>query len=169
MSITLEQFNHLPTARARALLKNCVHIPQWIDTLVAHRPYLDLATLHLISQQHSSQWQWSMVKAALDQHPRIGQKQAVSPLSAKEQQFSHNEQGHLRLNDSHVQALFEGNIAYEQRFGFIFLIRASGRTPTEILAELQRRLHNTDNQEQLEVIEQMAQITQLRLAQEIVA
>lgn len=169
MTISLDRFNHLPVAQAQALLKNCVHIPQWIDTLLAHRPYPDIATLYRTARQHSSQWQWDMVKAALDQHPRIGQQHAATPLSSKEQQFSAHEQGQLAFSDGLTQALQTGHQAYEQRFGHIFLIRAAGRDSDEILTELERRLHNTDEIEQAEVTEQLAQIAQLRLEQEIIA
>ena len=60
-------------------------------------------------------------------------------------------------------ALLEGNRAYEERFDHVFLIRAAGRSPGEMLAELRRRLANDAETERAEVIEQLAQITALRL------
>ncbi len=63
------------------------------------------------------------------------------------------------------QALLEGNRAYEERFDHVFLIRASGRSPQEMLAELRRRLGNDDAAERAEVTEQLAQITALRVRQ----
>ena len=60
-------------------------------------------------------------------------------------------------------ALLEGNRAYEQRFDHVFLIRAAGRSPAEMLAELRRRLGNDPETEQREVAEQLRQITRLRL------
>jgi 2-oxo-4-hydroxy-4-carboxy-5-ureidoimidazoline decarboxylase len=60
-------------------------------------------------------------------------------------------------------ALLDGNRAYEQRFGHVFLIRASGRSPEEMLAELRRRLANDPVAERAEVTEQLAQITGLRV------
>jgi 2-oxo-4-hydroxy-4-carboxy-5-ureidoimidazoline decarboxylase len=60
-------------------------------------------------------------------------------------------------------ALLEGNRAYEERFDHVFLVRASGRTPVEMLAELRRRLDNDDESERAEVTEQLAQITALRV------
>ncbi len=58
--------------------------------------------------------------------------------------------------------LFEGNVAYEQRFGQVFLIRAAGRSPEEMLAELRRRLTNDPETERRGVVYQLAQITRLR-------
>ena len=66
-------------------------------------------------------------------------------------------------DDQVKEALREGNIAYEQRFDRVFLIRAAGRSPQEMLAELQRRLTNDDDAEVAEVREQLRQITRLRL------
>ncbi|CCP06256.1 hypothetical protein BN440_1212 [Erwinia amylovora MR1] len=61
------------------------------------------------------------------------------------------------------QALAAGNAAYEQRFGRVFLIRAKGRSGAQIMAELQRRLQNDEQQEQREAIDQLREITLLRL------
>jgi 2-oxo-4-hydroxy-4-carboxy-5-ureidoimidazoline decarboxylase len=60
-------------------------------------------------------------------------------------------------------ALVGGNHAYEERFGHVFLIRAAGRTPAEMLAELRRRLANDAEVERAEATEQLAQITGLRV------
>jgi 2-oxo-4-hydroxy-4-carboxy-5-ureidoimidazoline decarboxylase len=60
-------------------------------------------------------------------------------------------------------ALLDGNRAYEERFGHVFLIRAAGRSPEEMLAELRRRLDNDAAAERAEATEQLAQITGLRV------
>ena len=66
-------------------------------------------------------------------------------------------------DDETRRALLEGNRAYEERFDHVFLIRASGRSPDEMLAELRRRLDNDEDTERAEVTEQLAQITALRV------
>ena len=60
-------------------------------------------------------------------------------------------------------AVREGNLAYERRFGHVFLIRAAGRSAEEMLAELRWRLANDEPSERAEVTEQLAQITRSRL------
>jgi 2-oxo-4-hydroxy-4-carboxy-5-ureidoimidazoline decarboxylase len=60
-------------------------------------------------------------------------------------------------------AIADGNRAYEERFDQVFLIRAAGRSPEEVLAELHRRLANSAEEERAEVTEQLAQITGLRV------
>ena len=70
----------------------------------------------------------------------------------------------MRDADAEVRAaLLDGNRAYEERFGHVFLIRAAGRSPDEMLAELRRRLGNDVVTERAEVTEQLAQITGLRV------
>ncbi|MEX5585767.1 2-oxo-4-hydroxy-4-carboxy-5-ureidoimidazoline decarboxylase, partial [Pseudomonas lurida] len=59
------------------------------------------------------------------------------------------------------QAMQQGNQAYEARFGRVFLIRAKGRSGEQMLAELQRRLQNSDPAEQQEVLDQLREITLL--------
>ena len=66
-------------------------------------------------------------------------------------------------DDETRRALLDGNRAYEERFDHVFLIRASGRSPDEMLAELRRRLDNDEDAERAEVTEQLAQITALRV------
>ena len=60
-------------------------------------------------------------------------------------------------------ALVDGNHAYEERFGHVFLIRAAGRSAAEMLDELRRRLGNDDAAERAETTEQLAQITARRV------
>ena len=67
---------------------------------------------------------------------------------------------HLALTRA---AIVAGNREYEERFGHVYLIRAAGRSPDEMLAELRRRLGNDEDAERAEVVEQLAQITELRV------
>ena len=66
-------------------------------------------------------------------------------------------------DESTRDALLAANRVYRRRFGRVFLIRAAGRTAPEMLVELRRRLCNDAATEQAEVVEQLAQITRLRI------
>ncbi len=66
-------------------------------------------------------------------------------------------------DDAVRAALLAGNRAYEARFGHVYLIRAAGRSPAEMLAALQRRLGNDPDTERGEVTRQLAEITRLRV------
>lgn len=163
----LEQFNQLTAEQSKALLQPCVHISTWVDAVTEQRPYASKDQLFQYAAEQASEWAWTEIAEALAQHPRIGERQAAVELSDKEQHFSKNEQA--QLGDSQVlqQALYQCNLAYEHKFGHIFLIRAAGRTGQEMLSELQRRLRHNTQQEQQEVQQQLTEIALLRLKQEI--
>ena len=84
--------------------------------------------------------------------------------SSSEARASRHEQSAMSDADDAVRAaLIDGNRAYEERFDHVFLIRAAGRSPEEMLGELRRRLGNDDETERRETTEQLAQITALRV------
>ncbi len=101
---------------------------------------------------------------AFDSHPRIGEQKAQKDATAESLQSSAKEQSvALSADDAAKLALKEANKRYEQRFGRIFIICASGRTAGEILAALEARMKNDDATELREAAEQQRQITALRL------
>ena len=104
---------------------------------------------------------WDEVSRGRAAKPRIGDR--VSGTSA-EDEGSRQEQTSVGIADEQTRAaLVEGNRAYEERFGHVFLIRAAGRSPEEMLGELRRRLDADEDAERAEVTEQLAQITELRV------
>lgn len=68
-----------------------------------------------------------------------------------------------------AERIAAGNRDYEERFGRVFLIRAAGRSPEEMLAELERRLGNDDDAEVAEAAGQLAEIALLRLRRSVTA
>ena len=92
-----------------------------------------------------------------------------SNLNEKEQHFSNQEQAGISLDEQTQQALLQGNLDYEQKFGFIFLIKAAGLSSDEILKKLHERLKHDLAIEKIIVHEQLAAIALLRLSQEIQA
>jgi 2-oxo-4-hydroxy-4-carboxy-5-ureidoimidazoline decarboxylase len=101
---------------------------------------------------------------AFAHHPRIGQAVTPSTASAQSAEWSSDEQRKVgAAEDKVLNALAEGNRAYEQRFGRIFIVCASGKSAPTILDILQRRLRNDEQNELRESAEQQRQITSLRL------
>jgi OHCU decarboxylase len=96
-------------------------------------------------------------------HPRIGQRKAAH-ATAKSAAWSRQEQS--SANDAAqrvVDQLAEGNAIYEERFGFTYIVCATGKSAEEMLAILRRRLGRTRETELQEAAEQQRQITQIRL------
>jgi len=169
ITVFLAEFNQAPPAQLKTLLKNCVHIPAWAEKIISERPYLSKASLVEYAEQISQMWTWQEIEQALATHPKIGERQAKKQLNAKEQDFSNQEQAGISLDEKTQQALLQGNLDYEQKFGFIFLIKAAGLSSDEILKKLHERLQNDLAIEKIIVHEQLAAIALLRLAQEIQA
>ncbi|MCT4701003.1 2-oxo-4-hydroxy-4-carboxy-5-ureidoimidazoline decarboxylase [Enterobacteriaceae bacterium H20N1] len=139
----------------------CVALPEWTKNVVAQRPYDSLRALTESAAQLTQAWNRNDLLLALSTHPRIGEK---AQGSSKEAVLSQGEQSAVNTRNSALSlALVQGNAEYEARFGHVFLIRAKGRSGEEILAELQRRLHNSPAKEEAEALEQLRQITLLRL------
>ncbi|MBK0063536.1 2-oxo-4-hydroxy-4-carboxy-5-ureidoimidazoline decarboxylase [Acinetobacter sp. S54] len=167
--VRFSEFNHTATQHITPFLSACVHIPSWVDHLSQQRPYASAQALLDAASQQSQNWTWTEIETALSTHPRIGEKKAKVELTEREAQFSDQEQSGVKQDAQTQQALFEGNVAYEQKFGFIFLIKAAGLSSEQILSSLQQRLQHDLETEKKIVHEQLAAIALLRLSQGIEA
>ncbi len=157
----LDALNRAPAEQAADDLAACNASPSWIAHVLAHRPYADASALLSTAEDTARALPWDEVRTALDVHPRIGERAEGGSAEAR---WSRREQSAVATSDAATRdALLAGNAAYEQRVGHVFLIRAAGRTPEEMLAELRRRLGNDEAAERAEATEQLAQITRLRL------
>ena len=161
MSASLDGFNSAPRTEAVELLRPCLDIPRWRAALVDGRPYASVDDLVSAAESAASPFTIDEVDGALAQHPRIGERPTGVGTEAR---MSRSEQAGVDPSDAEVAAaLADGNRAYEQRFGRVFLIRAAGRSATEILGALNERLGHTDAEEQPVVADQLRQIAVLRL------
>ena len=157
----VQTLNTLPAGRAEEQLATCCAAGAWVARVVAGRPYADLDELLTASDRAIRELGPDDLAEALAAHPRIGQRVGGSSTEAA---WSRQEQSGMDDADAEVRAgLREGNVAYEERFDQVFLIRAAGRSPAEMLTELHRRLGNDPETERREVAEQLRQITRLRL------
>lgn len=158
---SLDWFNGLPIDEARERLRACNVAERFADEVAAGRPYANLADLADRAEQVSRGLDWAEVERSLAAHPRIG---ARPPGDSAMARTSRAEQAGMDSAADGVRvALAEGNRAYEKRFGHVYLIRAAGRGPEEMLTELKRRLGNDEASERLEVTRQLAEITRLRV------
>ncbi len=158
-------FNALAEEDARARLARCLDVPRWVDEVLAGRPYADGAALVARAEKTARELSDAELAAALAAHPRIGER-AAAGSSAHDPELSSREQSGVNAADHRLAERLAGdNRAYEARFDRVFLIRAAGRSGEEILAELERRLGNTDADERAETVTQLREIALLRLGQ----
>ena len=167
--VLLSEFNLGTSDEVSTLLKHCVHIPRWSTELLKQRPFASVEGLLKAAEQSARTWSWEEILAALNTHPRIGEKKAQALLSQQEQAFSDREQSALNADQDTLDAIDQGNLAYEKKYGFIFLIKASGLNSQDILTALTYRLKNDPEIEQRIVHQQLMEIALLRLSQEIQA
>jgi 2-oxo-4-hydroxy-4-carboxy-5-ureidoimidazoline decarboxylase len=157
----LAWFNGLPAVDAERELRACNAAARFAREVAAGRPYPDAAALAGAVHRVSESLDWAEVSEALAAHPRIGERAAGDSAEAAS---SRREQASVGAASAAVRAeLAAGNRAYEERFGHVFLIRAAGRAPEEMLAELRRRLRQDPAAERAEVTGQLAEITRLRV------
>jgi 2-oxo-4-hydroxy-4-carboxy-5-ureidoimidazoline decarboxylase len=160
--VSLEEFNAASDEAVTATLLACCDVPSWAAAVRARRPYADEHALLRVADEAARALGPEDVDRALAAHPRIGERAEGAGRSAS---WSRQEQSGVA--DGTRQALLEGNRTYEDRFGRVFLIRAAGRTPDEMLAELERRLAHDDATEVVEACDQLAQIALLRLRADV--
>ncbi len=151
----------LPLTDLRAGLRSSLAVPRWVDDVVRAAPFASVAELLQVASEAATPLSASEIDEAITHHPRIGEKPVGDGAA---QAFSRSEQAGLGSDDDDLAAaIAAGNIAYEERFGRVFIIRAAGRSRAEILAELERRLE-LPNSSELEIVgEQLREIALLRI------
>ncbi|MBD8080470.1 2-oxo-4-hydroxy-4-carboxy-5-ureidoimidazoline decarboxylase [Cellulosimicrobium arenosum] len=157
----LDQFNALTQHQARDVLLACADVARWADEVAAARPYASVGDAVRSARTVADPWTDSEIDAALARHPRIGERAQGDDADA---QMSRTEQAAVATDDDEVgRRLTEGNRAYEEKFGHVFLIRAAGRSAEEILEHLTRRLDNDASTERANAARNLREIAALRL------
>jgi OHCU decarboxylase len=163
VNATFAAWNEADEATALETMLACCGSRRWAKAMVALRP---LASVEALSEAADRVWStmeepdWMEAFAC---HPRIGERNAghAAPKSAA---WSKQEQSSTETAAERVLAeLAAGNALYEERYGFTYIVCATGRSAEEMLAILKRRLTSDRDTELREAAEQQRQITQIRL------
>jgi len=144
-----------------ARLRTCCAAKRFVSGLASERPFEDGARLFARAEALIAAFSEADLFEAMAAHPRIGErKQGVT----QEAKMSHAEQARAQAAADDVKsALAEANRAYEEKFGFVFLVFATGKSAEEILAQALERLQNTREAELRVAADQLRQIARLRL------
>lgn len=168
MNAVLDRWNKAEEGEALRAMIACCGAKRWAEAMVALRPIESVMELSVAADRV-----WSMMEAAdwmeaFACHPRIGERKAAHAL-AKSQAWSRQEQSSAADAEEAVLAeLAAGNTLYEERFGFTYIVCATGKSAEEMLSILNRRLANERAAELREAAEQQRQITQIRLGKWLV-
>jgi 2-oxo-4-hydroxy-4-carboxy-5-ureidoimidazoline decarboxylase len=157
----LARFNGLTPAEAGTALHACCAATAWIESIIQGRPYPDRVSLLDRSADELAGLDWAGIRQALDAHPRIGERAGGG---GKEAAWSAREQSGMDSATAETRAaLLDANRAYEERFGHVFLIFATGRTDTEMLAAARERVGHDEATERDVVRTELTRIVALRL------
>jgi 2-oxo-4-hydroxy-4-carboxy-5-ureidoimidazoline decarboxylase len=157
-------------ATAAGLLRPSCASARWIERMVSGRPYGSRPALVAGSDATIAALGWPDILQALAAHPRIGARPPgpdprMGAAGSREAAWSRQEQSGTRDAAADVQAgLRDGNAAYEEQFGHVFLVCATGMSAASMLAALQARLGHDPATEREVVRDELIKIVRLRLA-----
>jgi 2-oxo-4-hydroxy-4-carboxy-5-ureidoimidazoline decarboxylase len=155
--MTLSSLNNLPSETVREALLSCCGSEAWAAAMITRRPFLDDTSLH---GKADEVW-WQLPERdwleAFSKHPQIGERRDNAKWSAAEQA------GMASASTDVVESLYRRNIEYRDRFGWIFIVCATGKSAAEMLAVLEQRLGNDPADEIRVAAREQAKITHLRL------
>jgi 2-oxo-4-hydroxy-4-carboxy-5-ureidoimidazoline decarboxylase len=160
--VSVAELDRATVAGATARLRPCCAAVRWVSQLVAGRPYRTLDALVTASDAAIAALDWPDIEEALAAHPRIGDQPA---RTGQEAAWSRQEQaGTSSAGPGAQAALRSANAEYEQRFGHVFLICATGLRTSDVLIALHERLGNDPAAEREAVRDELGKIAALRLA-----
>ena len=160
----LELLNALGRAEAEQALLQCCGSSRWAREVAAGRPYENLEALITRADEIWQSLEPGDWLEAFRSHPKIGEKKAAASISEKSRQWSGQEQSGVRqASQETADSLATLNRVYEEKFGFIFIICATGKTSDEMLTALRERLENDATRELTIAAAEQGKITELRL------
>ncbi|SNC64730.1 2-oxo-4-hydroxy-4-carboxy-5-ureidoimidazoline decarboxylase [Hymenobacter gelipurpurascens] len=162
--MTLSELNHLSRTGLADALRKCCGSSAWVEAMRSIFPVADVETL---LQKATTIWHglseadW---REAFTHHPKIGDIKSLKEKFASTSTWAAGEQGAVKQAPQQVlEELAAGNEAYEQKFGYIFIVCATGKSAEKMLALLQARLPNPPQEEILLAAAEQDKITRIRL------
>lgn len=163
VSDVLKRWNHAHSDQASAQILPCCGSKRWAHQMVAKRPFQDEAALMAASDETWRNLKESDWIEAFNSHPRIGESRRQGETQRSDAWSRQEQERVAEAGDAVKIALADGNRVYEEKFGRIFIVCATGKSAPQVLEILQRRLGNDAPTELHEAAEQQRQITRLRL------
>jgi len=162
--VILTSFNLLASPSAQIEFLRCCGSSRWAEEMASHRPFHNSAQLFAVAEEiwrrlSSEDW-----REAFSHHPKIGDMNSLRAKFAGAKGWAEGEQAGVQsASDEILQALAAGNEAYEKKFGYIFIVCATGKNAEEMLSLLRQRLPNDPAREIQIAVAEQAKITKIRL------
>ncbi|OLE53325.1 MAG: OHCU decarboxylase [Acidobacteria bacterium 13_1_20CM_3_53_8] len=160
----IERLNKLARVEAEAEFLKCCGSVKWAEEMASARPFEDFQ--ELLVKADSTWWGLDEIDwlEAFSHHPKIGERKAALAQDAQARAWSSEEQsGTRKSSEELLTEMAELNHSYERKFGYIYIVCASGKTTEEMLENLRERLRNDPQTEIRIAAEEQRKITQLRL------
>ncbi len=162
---TLDEFNKLDTQQACQQLLCCCTAQRWAEQLAELRPFDSIEELLTQSDTIWQKMQEADFLQAFDGHPQIGDVNTLKEKYRHTQASASHEQSAVNdADDATIEALATANKAYLEKFGFIFIVFATGKSAKQMLDLLNARLPNSREQELINASQEQNKITHLRLS-----
>jgi 2-oxo-4-hydroxy-4-carboxy-5-ureidoimidazoline decarboxylase len=163
-TLTMDEFNTLAMPEATEAMLRCCGSGRWAGRMLARRPYASFDDVLIAADESFAELEPGDWLEAFSHHPKIGDLESLRTKFATTAGWASGEQAGVSMaRETTLAALAEGNRAYEEKFGYTFIVCATGKSADDMLELLERRLPNEPEDEiQVAAAEQM-KITHLRL------
>ena len=164
LSITVRELDEMPESSAARMLTDCCGSSRWVTEMIAGRPFGSREAVFSAADRIWNALSASDWVEAFEHHPRIGERKSAIPQGERGAAWSSGEQAALAsARESVLEALAAANERYERRFGYIYIVCATGKTPEEMLECARKRLRNSSATEIRVAAEEQRKITRIRL------
>lgn len=162
--MTIHELNHLPPGQQKETLFRCCGSTAWVNKMLEVFPVEDFVDLTEDAEEKWYECSEADWKEAFSHHPKIGDTESLKKKFADTAQWASGEQSGVNTaSEEVIKQLAEGNRQYEEKFGYIFIVCATGKSADEMLQMLNARLPNSPGEEIKIAADQQMQITKLRL------
>lgn len=164
LKVTVAELDAMPAAEASALLLECCGASRWVSEMIKRRPFKNREALLSVAGEIWQSLDTDDWLEAFSHHPRIGERSSAQPQTGRGNGWAAGEQSGMQGSGDEVrQALATANRQYEQRFGYIYIVCATGKSAEDMLAFARERLRNDPGTELLIAADEQRKITRLRL------
>jgi len=162
--MTIEQFNSLPSEKLYEALERCCGAKYWVEQMVNNAPFSKTEDLFNLADKIWENADESCWLEAFTHHPKIGDLNSLKKKFGNTKKWAAGEQSGVEsANKDVLKALAKGNTEYEIKFGYIFIVCATGKSAAEMLDLLNKRLLNSKEEEILVAMKEQQKITNIRL------
>jgi len=162
--MNLSDINNGSISDLWAAFEKCCGAHHWVEQMVITRPFVSREQLFEKAEQIWEQCSDEDWLEAFEHHPKIGDVSSLKKKFANTEKWAGQEQAGVNVaSDEIIRKLAEGNREYEQKFGYIFIVCATGKSAAEMLALLEARLHNAPGKELRIAMREQMKITRIRL------